>query len=68
MTEQAPDRETLIAGVKQWQETGFGIDPNQVAMRHDPADENCQCFKCAGTRVITTRAPYTPTGERKWPS
>lgn len=68
MTEQAPDRETLIAGVKQWQETGFGIDPNQIAMRHYPEDEDCQCFKCAGTRVITTKAPYTPTGERTWPS
>lgn len=66
MTEEAPDRETLIAGVKQWQETGFGIDPNQIAMRHDPGEQNCQCFKCAGTPVIRTKAPYQPTGERTW--
>lgn len=66
MTEQAPDRETLIAGVKQWQETGFGIDPNQVALRHYPGDKDCQCFQCADTPIITTKAPYNPTGERTW--
>ena len=63
-----PTRQELIDGVTEWMKTGYGIDPNQAAMRHYPEDEDCQCFKCAGTRVITTKAPYTPTGERTWPS
>lgn len=46
--------------------TGYGIDPNQIALRHDPADKDCQCFQCADTPIITTKAPYQPTGERTW--
>ena len=61
-----PNRQELIEGVEQWMATGYGIDPNQIALRHDPADKDCQCFQCADTPIITTKAPYQPTGERTW--
>ena len=61
-----PTRQELIDGVQEWMKTGYGIDPNQIAMRHYPGDAKCECFKCAGTPVIKTKAPYEPTGERVW--
>ena len=63
-----PTRQELIDGVLQWTQTGYGIDPNQIAMRHYPGEEDCKCFKCAGTPILTSHAPYTPIGERKFPS
>ena len=66
MTE--PTRQELIDGVTQWTQTGYGINPHQPAMSHHPGDDECKCFKCADTPIITTREPYRPTGERKFPS
>jgi len=38
-------RDDLLAGIARWRETGYGIDPNQAALRHYDRGE-CECMTC----------------------
>ena len=74
-----PDREELLAGIEQWQATGYGINPSQPALRHFPENSSCPCWKCAGAPVVVTSMPpemragqrkteQTQAGQRRFPS
>jgi hypothetical protein len=51
----------LACGIARWKATGYGIDPNQPALRHYPNTNNtCHCHWCAGTTITTTEPVSWP--------
>ncbi|HEY2067297.1 MAG TPA: hypothetical protein VGG84_15185 [Gemmatimonadaceae bacterium] len=51
-------RDELVAGVGAWRKTGYGIDPNQAALRHDDGYAGCGCMTCRpGLLPIVETAP-----------
>jgi hypothetical protein len=41
----------------RWMRTGYGVDPNQIGLRHYPDGDDCKCCTCAGTPVYITQPP-----------
>lgn len=52
----------LVCGIQRWKATGYGIDPNQPALRHRPhrGDRSCECHWCAGTPIVSTEPVRWP--------
>ena len=46
--------------IERWKTTGYGIDPNQVGMRHYRGDPECLCNWCVGTPILITEPPTLP--------